>query len=124
MFDENLVFYFPAHVYNGIDNFAETIMNPTNCRTSIVMLPTKDNLNFTQPATVYIYTDIIKSNLVGITYVRLLTSYLFPSYKGYHRFDYPLYKLVKQSFIENISIRLVSKTSENMFLKITIFRAL
>ena len=99
-------------------------MNPTNCRTSIVMLTTKDNLNFTQPEPVYVYTDIMKPNLVRDTYVRLLTYLHFPSVKEYHRFDYQLYKLVEQSFIETISIRLVSKTGENVFLKIVIFRAL
>ena len=85
--DENLVSYFPARVYNGIEDLAETIMNPANCHTSIVMLPTKDNLNSTQPEPVYVYTDIIKPNLVGDTSVRLLSSLHFPSDKGYHRFD-------------------------------------
>ena len=89
-------------------------MNPANCRTSLVMLPTKDNLNFTQPEPVYVYTDIIKPNLVGDTYVRLLTSLHFLSDKGYHRFDYPLCKPVEHSFIESISIRLVMKTGENV----------
>jgi len=41
--NENLVSYFPARVYNGIEDLAEKIMNPANCRTSIMMLPTKDN---------------------------------------------------------------------------------
>jgi len=112
--NENLVSYFPARVYNGIEDLAETIMNPANCRTSLVMLPTKDNLNFTQPEPVYVYTDIIKPNLVGDTYVRLLTSLHFLSDKGYHRFDYPLCKPVEHSFIESISIRLVMKTGENV----------
>ena len=49
MIDENLVSYFRARVYNGFDDLAETIMNHANCRTSLVMLPTKDNLNFTHP---------------------------------------------------------------------------
>ena len=63
--NENLVSYFPARLYNGIEDLAETIMNPANFRTSVVMLPTKDNLNFTQPDPVYVYTDIMKPNLVG-----------------------------------------------------------
>ena len=75
---------------------------------------TKDNFNFAQPEPVYGYTDIIKPNLVGDSYVRLLTSLHFPSTTGYHRFDYPLYKPVVQSFIESISIRLVMKTGENV----------
>jgi len=114
MIDENLVSYFPALVYNGIDDLAETIMIPANCHSSTVNLSTKDNFNFTQPEPVYIYTDIIKPNLVEDSYVRLLTSLHFPSNTGYHRFDYPLYKPVEQSFIESISIRLVMKTGENV----------
>ena len=75
---------------------------------------TKDNFNFAQPEPEYIYTDIIIPNLVGYTYLRLLTSLHFPSNTGYHRFDYPLYKPVEQSFIESNSIRLVMKTGENV----------
>ena len=52
--NENSVSYFPARVYNGIVNLAETIMKPANSRTFIVMLTTKDNLNFTQPEPVYV----------------------------------------------------------------------
>jgi len=99
MIDENLVSYFPARVYNGIDDLAETIMNPANCHTSTVNLSTKENFTFTQPEPVYIYTDIIKQNLVGDSYVGLLTSLHFPSNTGYHRFDYTLYKPVEQSFM-------------------------
>ena len=43
VFNENLVSYFPARVYNGIEDLEETIMNPANCRSSLVMLHTKDN---------------------------------------------------------------------------------
>jgi len=46
--------------------------------------------------------------------VRLLTSLHFSSGTGYHRFDYPSYKPVEQSFIESISIRLVMKTGEKV----------
>jgi len=74
----------------------------------------KDNFNFAQPETVYIYTDIIKPNLVEDSYVRLLTSLHFPSNTGYHRFDYPLYKPVEQSFIEPIFNCLVMKTGDNV----------
>ena len=52
MIKENLVSVFSAHVYNGIEDLAEKIMNPANCRTSLVMLPTKDNLNFTETESV------------------------------------------------------------------------
>jgi len=46
--------------------------------------------------------------------VRLLTSLHIPSDTGYHRFEYPLYKPVEQSFIESISIRLVMKSGVNV----------
>ena len=114
MVNENLFSYFPVRVYNGIDDLAETIMNAANCRSSTVNLSTKDYFNFAQPEPVYIYTYIIKPNLVGNSYVRLLTSLHFQSYRGYHRFFYPLYKPVEQSFIESISIRLVMKTGDNV----------
>jgi len=91
MVDENLVPYFPARVDNGIVDLAETIMYPANCHTSTVNLSTKDNFNFTQPEPVYIYIDINKPNLVGYSYVRLLTFLHFPSNTGHNRFDYPLY---------------------------------
>ena len=112
--NESLVSYFPARTYNDINDLAETIINPSNCRSSTMNFSTKDNFNFAQPEPVYVYTDIIKPNLVGDSYVRLLTSLHFPSTTGYHRFDYPLYKPVEQSFIESISIRLVMKTGENV----------
>jgi len=99
-------------------------MNRANCHSSTVNLSTKDNFNFTQPEPVYIYTDIIKPNLVAGSYVRLLTTLHFPSNTGYHRFDYPLYKPVEQSFIESISIRLIMKTGETICcLKTVIFHA-
>ena len=113
--NENLVSYFPARVYNVIEDLAETILNPANCRTFLVLLHTKDNVNFTQHEPLYVYTDMIKPDLVGDTYMRLLTPLHFPSDKGYHRFDYPLYKLVEQSFIESIPIRLVMKTGVNVW---------
>ena len=74
----------------------------------------KNNFSFAQPEPVYFYTDLIKPNLVGDSYVRLLTSLHFPLDTGHHRFDYPLYKPVEQSFIEPISIRLLMKTRESV----------
>jgi len=114
MINENLVSYFPALEYNYIDDLAGTIMNPTICRSSTFNLSTKDNFIFSQPEPLYVYTNIIKPNSVGDSYVLLLTSLQFPSNTCYHRFDYRLYKPVEQSFIEVISIRLVMKTGENM----------
>jgi hypothetical protein len=72
MVNENLVSYFPARVYNGIEDSAESVLNPANCRSSTVNLSTKDNFNFAQPEPVFVYTDIIKPDLVGDSYVRLL----------------------------------------------------
>jgi len=111
---ENLVFYFPSRAYVSIDDLAETIMNPANSRSSTVKQPIKDNINFAHPEPAYVYTDIIKPNLFGDSYVRILLSLHFPSAKVYHRFDYPLYKLVEQSYIKSISIRLFMKTVENV----------
>jgi len=90
MINENLMSCFPALEYNGIDGLAGTVMNPANCRSSTVNLSTKDHFNFAQPEPVYVYTDIIKSNLVGDSYMRILTSFNFPSNTGYHRFGFPL----------------------------------
>jgi hypothetical protein len=96
------VSYFPSCAYASIDELAETIMNPANCRSYTVMHSIKGNINFAHPEPVYVYTDIIKPNLVGDPYVRLFTSVRFPSAKGYNRFDYPLYEPVKLSYIESI----------------------
>ena len=70
------------------------------------------------------YTNIIKPNLVGDSYVKLLTTLHFPSSTGYHRFDFPLYRPVEQSFIESITIRLVTKMQKMCYLKIAISLAL
>ena len=79
MINEYLISYFLAHVYNGIDDLAETIMNPANCRYSIGNLYTKDSFNTAQPEPVY----------NGVSYVRLLTTLPCPSNTGFHKFDYP-----------------------------------
>ena len=97
--DDDVVSYFPACVYDGIEDLAKTIMNPGNCRTSRVTLFAKDTFNFALPEPVYIYRDIIKPNLIGDSYVWLLTTLHFQSNTGYHRFNYPLYRPVDQSFI-------------------------
>jgi hypothetical protein len=99
MIDNQLVSHFPARVYNGLEDLTETILDPANCRTSKVTVSLKDNHDFTTPEPVYVYTDIIKPNLVGDSYVRLLTKLHFPSSKGYHIFDFPLYRPVEESFI-------------------------
>jgi len=119
MVNENLVSYFLGRVYNDINDFASTIMNPANCRSSTINLSTKDNFNFVQPEPLYLHTDITKPNFVGDTYLRILTSLHFSLGTCYHRFDYPFYKPVEQSFIESISIRLIMKTDENVMFEVS-----
>jgi len=116
--------HFPVKVYKSVEDLVQTIMSLANCRSSGLTPAAKDNFDFTVPEPVYVYTDIIRPNLVGDSYVRLLTSLHFPSAIGYHRFNYPMYRPVEQSFIESIAIRLVTKLVKMWFLKIAIFRAL
>ena len=100
-------------MYNGLEDLAETIMNPANCHSSRITIPLKDNSDFATPELVYVYTDI-KPNLVGDSYVRLLTTLHFPSVTGYHTFNHTLYRPIEQSFIESIAIRVVTKTGEDV----------
>ena len=109
-----MLFHFPNSVYNGLEDFAETIMKPANFHSNKVNVPMKDNYDFASPEPVYFYTDIVKPKLVGDSYVKLLTTLLFPSVTGYHRFDHPLYRPLEQSFIEAITIRLVTKKCEDV----------
>jgi hypothetical protein len=110
----NVVSRFPNRVYNGLEDLAETIMNPANCHSSGANVSLKDNSNFASPELVYVYINIINPNLVGDSYVKLLTTSHFPSTTAYHRFNYPLYSPIEQSFIEAINIRLVTKNGENV----------
>jgi hypothetical protein len=109
-----VVSHFPVKVYKIVEDLVETIMTLANCRSSRVTLAAKDNFDFTLPETVYVYADIIRPNLAGDPYVRLQTSLHFPSATVYHRFNYPTYRPVEQSFIESTAIRLVTKTGENV----------
>jgi len=68
--DNHIVSQFPARVYNGRENLAEKIMNRATCHTSRITVSLKDNTDFTTPEPVYVYTDIIKPNLVGDSYVK------------------------------------------------------
>jgi hypothetical protein len=61
-------------VYNVVEDLVETIMASSNCRYSRVTLVVKDNFDFALPEPVYVFMDVIKPNLVGDTYVRLLTT--------------------------------------------------
>ena len=101
-------------MYRSVEDLVEKIMTPTNCRFSRITLAAKDNFHFTLPEPVYVYTDVIRPNLVEDSYVQLLTSLHFPSATGYHRFNYPMYRPVEQSFIESIAIRSVTKTGKNV----------
>jgi hypothetical protein len=122
--DNHIVSHFTAHIYNGLEDLAETIMNPANCHTSRITVSLKDNPHFITPEPVYVWIDNIKLNLVGDSYVKLLTTLRFSSSTGYHRFDFPLYRPVEQSFIESITVRLVTKMQKICYLKIAIFLAL
>jgi len=86
-------------------------MNTTNCRTSRITVSIKDNTDFITPEQIYVYTDIIKPNLVGDSYVKHLTTLHFSSSIEYHRFHYPLYRTEEQSLIESITIRSVTKNA-------------
>jgi hypothetical protein len=79
--DNNIVSHFPYRIYNGLEALAETIMNPANCHTSRITIA-KDNPDFTTPEPVYVYTDIIKPNLVDDSYVKLLTTLHISSSTG------------------------------------------
>jgi hypothetical protein len=63
--DNHIVCHFPARVYDGLEDLAETILNSANCCASKINVSLKDNPDFTTPKHVYVYTDIIKPNLVG-----------------------------------------------------------
>ena len=67
---DNVVSHFHNRVYNGLEDLAETIVNPANCHSNKVTLPMKDNYNFVSPEPVCVYADIVKPNLVGDSYVK------------------------------------------------------
>jgi len=89
-------------------------MTPANYHSSKIIVSVKDNSDFSTPEPGFVYTDIIKPNLVGDSYIRLLTTLFFPSNTGYNRFNYPLYRPIEQSFIEFITFRLDRKTGEDV----------
>ena len=71
--------HFQDSVCKSVEDLVETIMTPANCRSSRLILAAEDNLDFYLPELVYVYTDIIRRNLVGDFYVRLLISLHFQS---------------------------------------------
>jgi hypothetical protein len=111
---DSIVAHFPVKTYKGFTDLFDTIMDPANHVSSRVIILTKDNIEFTLPETVYVYTDIIKPNFVGDSYVKLLTPLHFPSNTGYHRFDYPLYKPLEKPFFDTISICIVTKNGKDV----------
>ena len=64
--------HLPNRVYNGLEGLAEKIMNPAECHSSRVYVHVKDNSDLASPEPVYVYTDILKPNLFGNSYVKLL----------------------------------------------------
>jgi len=54
---DNVVSYFPNRVYNGLEDKAETIMNPANCHSSRVSVPVKDKSEFASRACLCIQGD-------------------------------------------------------------------
>jgi hypothetical protein len=60
--ENNVVSHFPTHIYNGLEDLAETILNPANCHAFRINASLIDNLDYTTPEPVYVYTDIIKPN--------------------------------------------------------------
>ena len=56
---DNVVSHFPNRVYNGLEDLAETIMNPANCHSKKVTMTMKDNYNFASPEPVYVYADML-----------------------------------------------------------------
>jgi hypothetical protein len=111
---EKLVSHFPFQAYIGFECFAKTNLIPENYRSSRIPESETNNSKFAAPEPIFVYRDIIKPNLVGDSYVRLLTSLHFPSPSGHHSFYYPIYRPVEQSFIESIGIRLVTKSGEDV----------
>ena len=74
----------------------------------------KDNYDFASPEPVYVYADIVKPNLVGDSYFKLLTTLHFPSSTGYNWFSHPLYRSIVQSFVDSIAIRLLTENGDDV----------
>jgi len=53
---DNVLSHFPNRVYNGLEDLAETILNPANCHSTRVNVSVKDNYDFASPEPVYVYT--------------------------------------------------------------------
>ena len=68
-----------CRMYDSVDDLAKTFTNTTNRRSYAVSLPAKDNSVFTTQEPVYLYTDIIKPNLVGDLDVTHVINLHFPT---------------------------------------------
>ena len=73
--------HFSARMYGILDDLAKTVMNHTNCRFPEYPCRQKITLPLLHRNR-YTYTDFIKPNLVGDSYIILLTSLHFPSKTG------------------------------------------
>jgi hypothetical protein len=62
MVKENVVSYFPSRAYDSIDELAEAIMNPANCRSSTVKHPIKTILNLLAQKP-YTFTQILSNQI-------------------------------------------------------------
>jgi len=71
--DNHVVSHLPARVYNVLEDLAETIMNPVNCRTSRITVSLKDNPDFCTPEPVYVYTAVTNPSFDSDSYVERLT---------------------------------------------------
>jgi hypothetical protein len=52
---DNVISHFPNRVYNGLEDLAETFMNPAICSSSRENVSVKDNSDFASSEPVYVY---------------------------------------------------------------------
>jgi hypothetical protein len=124
---------FPARVYSGTGELIETILSRLPIATDIYPLYRQlfhsmfqdKNVTFVEfkssefnktqvPQHVFVYTDIIKPNMDGDSYVRLLAPVQFPGPTSDNRLDHPLFKPLEQLFIETIAMQSVTKTGDDV----------
>jgi hypothetical protein len=105
---QSLVFHFSAQVYDLLEDLAKIIMTLINCTSSEVTVLETDASYFALPELFYICRDITYRNIVGDSDFRILTTLLFTSKTSYIGLDNPLCRPVEQSFIQSISIPLVT----------------
>ena len=101
-------------IYNGIQYLIEKIMNSDNRHSSRIKVALKYNNDFDIPEPAYVYSGVIKLNLFGDSNVWRLSTHRYPSKTRCQRFKYPLCRPIEQSFIESMTVRLVTKNGEDM----------